>query len=76
MEGKEFVTRLLNVEKYKKIYEENAYFRRQINNLKNKARIHTQDLIECMVYLSNELVEKDFDMIDHAEQSYLMEDIL
>ena len=37
MEGKEFVTRLLNVEKYKKIYEENAYFRRQVNNLKNKA---------------------------------------
>ena len=76
MEGKEFVTRLLNVEKFKKVYEENAYFRRQLNNLEKKDKVHTQDLIECMVCLSNELIEKDYDMINHVEQSYLMEDIL
>ena len=76
MEGKEFVTRLLNVEKYKKVYEENAYFSRQLNNLEKKDKVHTQDLIECMVCLSNELIEKDYDMINHVEQSYLMEDIL
>lgn len=76
MNGKEFVSRLLRVSKYRNAYDTNGYFRNQLSRLENKEEIHTQDLIECMVSLSNELTQKDIDMLDHLDQGFLREDVL
>lgn len=70
MNGKEFVSRLLRVSKYRNAYDTNGYFRNQLSRLENKEEIHIQDLIECMVSLSNELTQKDIDMLDHLDQDF------
>lgn len=68
MNGNEFVRRLLKIPKYRDVFDVNGYFRAEIKKLEVKKEIHTQDLIECIVTLSNELVQKDIDMIDHIDQ--------
>ncbi len=76
MEGKEFVKKVLGVSRFKNVYEENGYFKRQLSNLEKKNEVHTKDLVECMACLSEELLEKDFDMIEQAEKIFLEESIL
>lgn len=41
-----------------------------------KSEVHTVDLVECMVTLSAELIQKDIDMIDNIDQERLWEDII
>lgn len=74
MSGKEFTDKLLKVPQFRSTYDENGYFRNQIEHLRKIEEIHTQDLIVCMICLSNELTQKDIDMLDHLDQGYLRED--
>lgn len=75
MSGKEFVDKLLKAPQFKSTYDENGYFKRQIDHLREIKEIHTQDLIFCMICLSNELTQKDIDMIDNLDQGYLRKDV-
>lgn len=68
MSGKDFVRKLLKIPKYRDVFDVNGYFRIEIKKLETKKEIHTQNLIECIVTLSNELVQKDIDMIDRIDQ--------
>ncbi len=74
MSGKEFVDRLLRSSRFRSAYDENMYFRNQIDHLRKVKDVHTQHLIECMICLSNELIQKDLDMIAHSDNGYLREE--
>lgn len=74
MSGKEFVDRLLRSSRFRSVYDENMYFRNQIDHLREVKDVHTQHLIECMICLSNELIQKDLDMIARSDNGYLREE--
>lgn len=76
MTGREFVTRLLHVSKYRNVFDTNGYFRTEIKKIEAKSEVHTVDLVECMVTLSAELIQKDIDMIDNIDHERLWEDII
>lgn len=68
MSGNEFVRRLLEIQKYRDIFDTNEYFRAEMWKLEAKKEIHTQDLIESIITLSNKLIQKDIDMIDRIDE--------
>lgn len=67
MTGKEFVTRLLGVPRYRQEFDENEYFRNQVNHIQKVDDIHTHVLLDGMVSLAKALADKDLEMIEMGE---------